>query len=254
MGIWDGLGGAIAGPLIGGIASAFTGGPKLPKELKDLYRLQRGQADQLRRFSQSIPLSNPQEQAALASQRGLFGEQARNSQAQAGAGYNMNFGQQGLPDFLSGLSLQQQGGLQDINAQSMQQALLARQNAVGQSAQIAQGAVGSVQYQPQQDLGASFGSLARLIGYNQTMGAARRQQQQDLGALNKSVDNYGTKPPPVQSNTPQMDFPGQTGQMQPTGAITQSHAGGGMPVDWAALGNSGALGSPVGLLRTATGR
>src|SRR5437868_3542195 len=70
--------GALAGGLIGGL---FGGQQQLPPELKRLYRFQYGQADQLRRFAQSVPLSDPQEQAALASQRGLLGEQQRSNTA-----------------------------------------------------------------------------------------------------------------------------------------------------------------------------
>src|SRR6266568_8323729 len=85
-----GFGGPV-GALAGGILGGFLGGgPQLPKELKALYRMQMGLADQQRRFSQSVPLSDPGEQAALAQERGLLGQQQNQQRQDLNGEFNLN--------------------------------------------------------------------------------------------------------------------------------------------------------------------
>jgi hypothetical protein len=86
----------------------------------------------------------------------------------------VNQGTQGAGDFLTNLSNQYQGQQGALTAEAMQNALLARRAAVGQAAGIAQGAVGSAQYQTLPTVGPGFGELAKLIAYNQTLKAGNQ--------------------------------------------------------------------------------
>lgn len=241
--------GALAGGVIGGL---FGGGkPKIPKELKRLYDLQLAQARQLQAYSHGIPLSDPQEQAALASQRGLYGEQARAGAANAGAAYNMNQGMQGLPDFLQGLQMQQQGGLQQIQGNALQQSLLARQNAGLQAAQVAQGAVGAAQYQTQPDLSAAFGSLAQLIGYNQTLRANGGGQQPQVQGQQPGAPSFPTQAPglgpAINQYVPHSLAPVPQQQPNPLGTLVN-------PLAQAPTPQYGLSANPSQLLNTSLGR
>jgi hypothetical protein len=245
-----GAGLAGAGALIGGI---FGGGkPKIPKELQRLYALQLQQARQMQAYSRGIPLSDPQEQAALASQRGLYGEQARAGAANAGAAYNMNQGMQGLPDFLQGLQAQQQGGLQQIQSGALQQSLLARQQAGPQAAQLAAGAVGAAQYQQQPDLSAAFGSLARLIGYNQTLRAngGGNQPQNGVGHDTAPASFPTQQPglgPAINQYVPHSLAPMPQAQPNPLGTLVN-------PLAQAPTPQYGLSSNPSQLLNTSLGR
>lgn len=266
MGIFDlsgaegGAGaGSVGGPwgaLAGGLIGGFLGGgkPKIPKELKRLYDLQLQQARQMQAYSRGIPLSDPQEQAALASQRGLYGEQARAGAANAGAAYNMNQGMQGLPDFLQGLQAQQQGGLQQIQSGALQQSLLARQQAGPQAAAVAAGAVGAAQYQQQPDLSAAFGSLARLIGYNQTLRANGGQPQQNqLQGQQPGAPSFPNQQPglgpAINQYVPHSLSPGGPGNMQQSALGTLVN-----PLAQAPTPQYGLSSNPSQLLNTSLGR
>src|SRR6058998_2575357 len=102
MSWWEGgmqgaAGGAALGPLGAGLMGAagllagiFGGGgkPKIPKELRRIYKFQMQMADQQRRFAQSTPLSTPEEQAYLGEQRGQLGEQQQQQREQIYGLYN----------------------------------------------------------------------------------------------------------------------------------------------------------------------
>lgn len=171
-----GISGASAGASLGpagaaglgaaGLLAGFLGGPRVPPELKRLYRMQYGMADQLRRFAQSVPLSDPGEQAALASQRAQLGEQQRNQQGQLYAALNRNQGTGNMGDFLTNLNQQNVGQQMAVSAQHYFNALTSRRQALSQASQIGQAAAST--YQPQQgpDFGALFGDISRLVALN----------------------------------------------------------------------------------------
>jgi hypothetical protein len=213
--------GGPTGAIIGGVGSLLGGlfgnsTPKIPKELKRLYDMQYGLAQQQQQFSQSIPLSSPQEQAALASQRGLLGDQQRQQMGTLESQYDLvNQGTNGVGDFLSNLNNQYQGQQSAMTADALQNALLARRQAIGQAGQLAQGAGSSVQYQQQTPLGPGFGELARLIAYNQTLHANTQQQQGQAQRPNGGP----------QLNTPDMSHLPTAGVQSPP-AATPAGAGG----------------------------
>lgn len=240
-----GAGVGLLGSVLGGL---FGSQPKLPPELQQLYNLQKSMAGQLNQYSQSVPLSQPQEQAALASQRGLLGQEQRQQTGQLASQYGLvNQGTNGVGDFLTNLYNQNQGQQSALTANAMQNALLQRRAALSQASGIGQAAANAVQYQQQTPLGPGFGQLARLIGYNQHM---QQNQPQQANGQNAQGGGGGPQPGVIDrtnmpgagspSPTPGMDFPSPTG----TG-LGAAGSWGGTPQDWSSLGAAGALGNPA---------
>jgi hypothetical protein len=151
---------------IGGLASAF-GGSSQSKEQRRLFQFQSGIANRLNQFSQSIPGSSPQEIAALASQRGLLGEQQRQDRQGLMSAMDLNQLSGSAPDALANISNQQTGQQSALTAQHLLQALNNRRDAMGQAAQVAGSAYGMA---PQggagmAGLGQSLGGLAQMLAY-----------------------------------------------------------------------------------------
>lgn len=156
---------------LSGLAGAFGGGPKLPPELRALYRIQKRAAQGLQQFSRSVPLSDPLERAALAQQHGMLGEQQRAQRDQLYTAQSP-FATTSPGDFLRNLTSQQIGQQSALDSQHLLAALQARRNALLQSAQVAQGAVGAASQQQQGSgdaLAALLGQLAQQYTYRQTL-------------------------------------------------------------------------------------
>ena len=156
---------------VSALASAFGGGQKIPPELAALYRLQRRAARKLQDFSGSAPLSSPDERLALAQQRAMLGEQQRNQRDML-YGAQSPFVQTSPGDFLRNLTSQQVGQQSAVDSQHLLAALQARRQALLQSAQVAQGAVGAAQPQGG-GMGDAFsgllGQLAQQYAYRNTL-------------------------------------------------------------------------------------
>jgi len=164
--------GSAGGPwaaLAGGIIGGFMGGPKLPRELKNLYRLQYGLAGQLRDQSNSIPLSLPQEQAALASQRALGAEQFGNQTANLYNAWNQDTAGPGATaDLMQNNANAFQGFQSSVSAEHLLAALNRRQQMKLQASQVAGNAASGVKdYQQPPDLSGLFGNIARLHAQQQ---------------------------------------------------------------------------------------
>jgi hypothetical protein len=162
--------------LLGGL---FGSGPSMPAGQRNLLRLQHRAGRELQEFSHTAPLSDPAERAALASQRGLMGQQQRGVMN----GLFSNLGANGSPapmDMMSGLASNFGGQQSALTAQAMQEALRRRQQALIQSAQIAAGAVPASQMTQQgADWGGILGGLGQQYGFQQAMrqGAQLQPQQ-----------------------------------------------------------------------------
>jgi hypothetical protein len=160
--------------LLGGL---MGGGPSMPKGQQNLLRMQHRAGRELQEFSHTAPLSDPAERAALASQRGLMGQQQRGVMS----GLFANLGTQGSPapmDMMSGLASNFGGQQSALTAQAMQEALRRRQQALIQSAQIAAGAVPASQMTQQgTDWGGILGGLGQQYGFQQAMRQGAQLQQ-----------------------------------------------------------------------------
>lgn len=160
--------------LLGGI---FGGGQQMPAGQRNLLRLQHRAARELQDYSHGVPGSDPQELAALASQRGLIGQQQRATMG----GLFANLGGAGSPapmDLLSNLAMQFGGQQSAATSGLFGQFLQNRRNALLQSAQIAAGAVPASQM-PQGgglDFGSILGNLGQQYGYQQALKLQPRQQ------------------------------------------------------------------------------
>lgn len=157
-GPWGALGGGLLSGLFGG------GGPQLPPELKRLYKIQAGAAQDLQHFSRSVPMSDPLEQAALASQRGLLGQQQMDQRNQLFASLSPD-AMTNTPDFLTNLTNQQYGQQANLTSQNFLNSLLARRQALMGAANVAQGAAGSVNYQQPFDLSPLLQQLSHAYAY-----------------------------------------------------------------------------------------
>lgn len=168
-----GTGFAMGGPVgaaLGGLAGLFgNSGPSISPEQRALLKLQKNAAQQLQDYSRSIPGSSPQELAALASQRGLLGQQQRG--LMSGMFANLGAGGAANSDaLLRDLAVQFQGQQSAAASGLFGQFLGNRQNALLQSAQIAQGALGAAQpNQPGFSLGEIIAKLAEQYAYQKAL-------------------------------------------------------------------------------------
>jgi hypothetical protein len=155
---------AVAGT-IGGL---FNKGPKPPKEIKNLWRLQAGIAGDLRSYSHSIPLSDPQEQAALAQEHGLLGEQQMQQQQQLYGAYNPATDRGNLSDLMRNLTGQQIAQRSSLDSQHLMDALASRRSALLQASGVGQAALGPASQMPGTpgvDFSSLFGNLAQSLAY-----------------------------------------------------------------------------------------
>ena len=177
-------GGSLGGPwgaVAGGVLGGFLGSePTLPRELKNLYRMQYGLADQMRRFSQSVPLSDPGEQAALAQERGLLGQEQNQQTGDLQSQLNLNNALPGqIGDFATNLSNQQTGQRMALDSQHLLNALSTRRQAILQASNIAGNAAAGVKdYQQPPNFSEIFGNIAKLATQNSTMNKANQKQGQ----------------------------------------------------------------------------
>lgn len=144
--------------LLGGM---FGKGPKMTQEQKMLQQI----AKQLQSFAGSVPMGDPQEQAALSQAQGLLGQQQRQGQEALFAAMSpMSGGFGNAADAMRNLQSDQTAQRMALQAQAMQDALGARRQALMQAANVAQG-VGPPQ-QPGQNFSQLFGTLAELMARN----------------------------------------------------------------------------------------
>jgi hypothetical protein len=144
-------------------------------EMKWLFNFQKQNAMKQQAFANSVPLSDPQELAALAQQRGLLGEEQRNAQQRVFSAMPQGAGDSNVGDLMANLSNEQVGQRAALTAQMLQQALESRRNALLQSSQIAQGAYApAAAPRPQQpDVGGAIARFAQQYAYDR----ARKQGQ-----------------------------------------------------------------------------
>lgn len=175
-GVGSAAGSAFGGPvgaLAGGLIGGFLGHkPSLPPELARIYKLQFGLANQVRDQSNSIPLSMPQEQAALASQRALGAEQFGNQTANLYNAWNADTAGPGqTADLMQNNANAFQGFQSSVSAEHLLAALGRRQQMKLQASQIAGNAASGVRdYQQPPDLAGLFGNIARLSAQQQGRG------------------------------------------------------------------------------------
>lgn len=167
------------------VGGLFGGGPSIPPEQRRLLQLQTRAAKDLRTFSQGVPGSAPDELAALASQRGLLGQQQRATMG----GLFANLGASGSPaqgDLLANLATQFQGQQSALTGQHILQSLQARRNALLQSAQVAAGAVPAAQPSGGGgvDFGSILGNLAQGWAYRNALNKGPQLQQATPGTVN----------------------------------------------------------------------
>jgi hypothetical protein len=167
--------------ILGGL---MGGGPSMPAGQRNLLRLQHRAGREMQEFAHTAPLSDPGERAALASQRGLMGQQQRSMMG----GLFSNLGANGSPapmDMMSNLASNFSGQQSALTAQALQEALRRRQQALMQSAQIAAGAVPASQMTQQgTDFGSIFGQLGQQMAYRDAMRQGPQLQQGTPGIVN----------------------------------------------------------------------
>jgi hypothetical protein len=157
-----------------GLLGGFLGGrrkPKIPRELRNVYKFQMSLADQQRRFAQSTPLSTPEEQNYLGQARGELGEQLTNQREQLGSLYNPLTMGNNAPNQLQNLGNQQIGAQMNLQGQALLNAYQQRRQALSQASGMAANAAGAVSYQqqPQYDMAGTFGGLAHAIAMQRAM-------------------------------------------------------------------------------------
>ena len=168
-------------------------------------RLQQQIAQQLQQYSQGVPGSDPQEQAALAQMRGQLGAEQQQATGQVLGSLN-SLAQTNVTDLLRNLSSSQAGERGALDIQALMQSLQAHRAALLQSAQVA-GSVGPKGEPARgQDFPALFGNLAYQYSQQQAMkrnkGHAPISEAGDYGA---SLDR-GSNPGQVIQNAKQPGF------------------------------------------------
>lgn len=164
--------------LVSGLTSAFGGGSQIPRELRPFLRMQTDIANRLYQQGTGIPLSDPGERAALASQRALLGQQQNQQQGHLMAAYGANPGAFNTGDFLSNLSNQQTGQQMALSAAHLFQSLQNRRNALLQASQVGQQAAGLAGTAQPSPLPQLLGNLAQTYAFSQAM---RRPQAVGAG-------------------------------------------------------------------------
>jgi hypothetical protein len=175
-------GGGLLGGLFGG-----GGDAAMPPEMQRVFQFLMQSARSARQFGGSVPLSMPQEQMALAQQRGLAGQDMNSQRNRIYAAMSpTDLGNPGaMGDALKNLGSNQAAQLQGIDATHLLNALNQRYQmkyqGAPQLASMAGGAagqgysagLGQAQFGAQQSSGlfGSLGSLAQMLAYQQ----ARRQ-------------------------------------------------------------------------------
>lgn len=175
------------GSLVAGVAGGLLNkGPKVPKEVRDLYRMQMGIAHQLQGYANSVPGSDPQEEAALAQQHGLLGEQQLQQQQQLYGAYNPATDRGNLSDLMRNLTGQQIAQRTSLDSQHLMDALANRRNALLQASGVGQAALGPASQMPGTpgvDFSSIFGNLAQSLAYKN----ARYPGAQNSNGVNSLV-------------------------------------------------------------------
>lgn len=177
--------------LLGGL---FGGKPKMPKAQKELLEFQRNIAQQLARFGNSVPGSDPGESAAMAQLHGLLGEQQRGQRDQllASAGTpSAGLPANAIQDMLLNLGNAQVAQQSSADSQMMSNFLGQRRQALVQASGVG-GAAGQFLPPPTQgvDLAGTFGSFAEEYGRSQEE-RKRRREFEALAALFKQGQGQG---------------------------------------------------------------
>ena len=177
-----GTGFATGGPVgaaLGGIAGLFggSGAPSISPEQRRLLQMQMQAARGLQDYSRGVPGSYPQELAAMASQRGLLGQQQRGLMG----GLFSNLGAGGSPapmDMMGNLATQFGGQQASAMSGLFGQFVQNRKNALLQSAQVAQGAMPAAQPNvPGFNIGEVLGQLGQQLMYRNAMKQGQQGQQ-----------------------------------------------------------------------------
>ncbi len=254
---WVGAAAQIGLPIVAGLFGHKK--PKVPKELRRIYKFQMELADQQRRFAQSTPLSTPEEQAYLGQARGQLGEQLSNQRDQYNSLYNPLTMSGNAASGLLGQQNQQIGAQQNLQAEALMNAYQQRRQALSQASGMAANAAGAVNYQqqPQTDLAGTFGGLAHAIAMQRGM---QQPDQGGFGAPGPVGDQSGWMQTHGFATTPGMANTQGMGGAQPfnpvaqtqganLGGFTQSGGVFGEPgqTGWQPQANvqSGAMGTPM---------
>ena len=183
-GLFSGVGaGGAFGPIgsaVGGLLGGFLGGgPKMPKAQRELLAFQQQIAQQLARYGNSIPGSDPGEAAALAQLHGLLGEQQRSQRDQYGAAaFSPGAGlpPSAVADLLANLSNAQVAQQQSLDSESMMNFLAQRRQALLQASGVGSAAGKFLPPEtPGLDLAGTLGPLAQQYGYNKAYNSRYRQ-------------------------------------------------------------------------------
>lgn len=156
----------LAAPLLGGMFGQNQPQPIYPPQSEWAGKFLKRLAKRSLMESNSVPNSLPGEQAALAQQKGLAGEEYRNSHENmlAALGTNMP-GSENSPDALAHFEENRMGGMMNMDAASLMQALQRRlqlrSQAGGYAGQAGQMGAGAPMYQQP---GTDFSSLFQAIG------------------------------------------------------------------------------------------
>jgi hypothetical protein len=191
-----------------GLLGGFFGGgqqPELTPEQQRIYNLLLRQFHQQMRFANSIPMSRPQEQLALAENRGQAGTELSNQRERVYAALGPN-DQANSADTLSNLAQSEVGTLSGIDSQHFLNALNQRYQAKQQAPQLlgmAGGIAGQGQVPQASPFGAALGQLASAYAYSQN-----RQTPAPLSPTDvRPISGLG-------SNNAPMGYQGMRGALQ----------------------------------------
>lgn len=178
-----------------GVLGGLLGGGQ--GRLSPEQQFQMGIARDFRRFGKSAPGSDPGEQAALANNQAMLGQQM--NQVRQGLYSQMPANVVTSPaDMTQSIASNEMAQRMALNAQAMMQAMEARRQAMMQAAGIAQG-IGPRQ-QPN-NIGQMLGGLAQT--YTAYQGARQGQQNwQDMLAAIRGAQTQGVQTPPSGMSPP----------------------------------------------------
>lgn len=228
---WEGYALQFGAPLIAGL----LGGDGMTKEQRAAYKMQKAAADQMYRYSQGVPGSDPQEMAALAQNQAQLGEQQLGQQRQMQGA--LQLGQQGsgsLQDFMMNMSSQQTAQRMNLSSEHMFNALAQRKQSLLQAAGLAGQAAQTAQARQQNGMGQMLGQLGETMAYADAQKQARaaRQKAQIQAAGNQ---NPAPTTPDAYASAKELDS-----------RFNAAYAPGNLPGDTNSVGNQNRMASGTG--------
>jgi hypothetical protein len=173
----------IGSALIGVAGGLLQKGPKVPRNVQHIQRMQMLAMKGMSDFANSTPLSDPMERMALAQSRGLLGQEQMGQRDALYSQINPMTDAMNQGDLLSNLSNQQVGQRMNLSMSHLFEALNSRRAAMGQITGMGNQSMPAAGFQGQQsgpDFGSIFGNLASMYAEQK----ARRPNTLDSGAQN----------------------------------------------------------------------